>query len=134
MKRISIRNLPPNATMAHIVSELGIFPSVTQARKNGWDKPIVLGKHVLTKNKIHVEIVDEDLEVKERDIAWDKEPGFWPNLFNEPDPMSKAIQMPLFKTETINGQEVLTNSFWVSGILNAHREMGKRKSETIKEN
>lgn len=30
-------------TMANIMKEAGIFPSVTQARKNGWNKPIPEG-------------------------------------------------------------------------------------------
>lgn len=30
-------------TMAHIMKEAGIFPSVSQARKNGWNKPIPNG-------------------------------------------------------------------------------------------
>ena len=39
-------------TMAHIMAELKLFPSVGQAKKNGWDKPIELGEHVVTKKKI----------------------------------------------------------------------------------
>ena len=39
-------------TMAHIMAELKLFPSVGQAQKNGWDKPIELGEHVVTKKKI----------------------------------------------------------------------------------
>lgn len=30
-------------TMAHIAVEMGLFPSVGQARKNGWDNPIPHG-------------------------------------------------------------------------------------------
>ena len=45
-------------TMANILVDLGIFPSVTQARKNGWDKPLTTGIHSFTKKKIHVEIVE----------------------------------------------------------------------------
>ena len=30
-------------TMAHIIHKAGIFPSVSQARKNGWNKPIPTG-------------------------------------------------------------------------------------------
>lgn len=33
--------------MAHLMVELGFFPSVGQARKNGWDKPLELGHHQL---------------------------------------------------------------------------------------
>ena len=30
-------------TMAHIMHKAGIFPSISQARKNGWKKPIPTG-------------------------------------------------------------------------------------------
>lgn len=30
-------------TMANIMNAVGLFPSVTQARKNGWNKPIPFG-------------------------------------------------------------------------------------------
>lgn len=30
-------------TMAHLVVHLGWFPSVSQARKNGWDRPVEPG-------------------------------------------------------------------------------------------
>lgn len=31
---------PANETMAHLMVQAGAFSSVTQARKNGWDKPV----------------------------------------------------------------------------------------------
>lgn len=34
--------------MAHIMAKIGFFPSVGQARKNGWDKPIPPGFTKLT--------------------------------------------------------------------------------------
>jgi hypothetical protein len=37
--------------MAHILFEAGIFPSVSQARKNGWNKPIPEGFTILTVGK-----------------------------------------------------------------------------------
>jgi len=45
--------------MAHLMVDLGFFPSVSQARKNGWDKPLELGRHELgpKKKRAHVEIV-----------------------------------------------------------------------------
>jgi hypothetical protein len=30
-------------TMAHLLHMAGCFKSITQARKNGWDKPVPLG-------------------------------------------------------------------------------------------
>jgi hypothetical protein len=52
---------PENWTMADIVHAAGIFPSRTQARKNGWDKPIPLGFQdmFLTKRKIRVTILND---------------------------------------------------------------------------
>jgi hypothetical protein len=44
--------------MAHIMAELKIFPSVGQARKNGWDKPLELGDFSVTKKKIRFRVVD----------------------------------------------------------------------------
>lgn len=47
---------PKSWTMAHVVHGAGIFKSIGEARRNGWDKPIPRGyQHlVLTKKKIHV--------------------------------------------------------------------------------
>lgn len=43
-------------TMADLVVELGAFPSVKQARKNGWEKPIPAGftAHKIGKRRFHV--------------------------------------------------------------------------------
>ena len=35
--------MPPHWSMAHVMHAAGIFPSVTAARKNGWNKPIPTG-------------------------------------------------------------------------------------------
>ena len=35
--------VPEGVTWAHVLAALGCFPSVTQARKNGWAKPIAEG-------------------------------------------------------------------------------------------
>jgi hypothetical protein len=35
--------IQPGWTMAHIAKEIGLFPSVSQAKKNGWDKAIEEG-------------------------------------------------------------------------------------------
>ena len=40
-----------NKTMAHLLSDLKFFPSVGQAKKNGWDKPVVSGIYKIGKNK-----------------------------------------------------------------------------------
>jgi len=38
------------------MAKAGIFPSISQARKNGWDKPIEVGVWNVTKKKIRVEV------------------------------------------------------------------------------
>lgn len=40
-----------NPLMAHVMARAGIFPSVGQARKNGWDSPLVIGEWIVTKQK-----------------------------------------------------------------------------------
>jgi len=35
--------IQPHWTMAHIAVEMELFPSIGQAKKNGWDKPIPQG-------------------------------------------------------------------------------------------
>ena len=47
-----------NPLMAHVMVKIGIFPSVGQARKNGWDNPLTVGEWTLTKKKIRVKIIN----------------------------------------------------------------------------
>lgn len=56
-KKFSIAELGPTATTANIVVALGIFPSITQARKNGFNAPLEVGMVEFTKRKIRAEIV-----------------------------------------------------------------------------
>jgi hypothetical protein len=44
-------------TMANIMHQAGIFKSVSQARKNGWNKPIPKGLTIFTVGKKRKEIV-----------------------------------------------------------------------------
>jgi hypothetical protein len=48
--------IQPNFIMAHIVAEAGCFQSVSEARKNGWNKPIPTGltNFVVGKKKIKI--------------------------------------------------------------------------------
>jgi hypothetical protein len=39
-------------TMAHIMSDLKIFPSISQAKKNGWDRPVSIGIYKVGKSKV----------------------------------------------------------------------------------
>lgn len=57
-KIFRLSELPEGATFANIAVELGIFPSLTQARKNGFDRPLTLGEHILTKKKIRISITE----------------------------------------------------------------------------
>lgn len=43
--------------MAHVMVELGVFASVGQAKKNGWDRPLELGTFTVTRRGIRFEIV-----------------------------------------------------------------------------
>ncbi len=45
-----------NWIMAHVLHAVGVFPSVGQARKNGWNKPIPDGWTDITKGKLKREI------------------------------------------------------------------------------
>lgn len=47
-------DFPEHALMAHAMAKAGIFPSVSQARKNGWDKPMETGEWTVGKRKIKV--------------------------------------------------------------------------------
>lgn len=48
--------------MAHLVAAVGVFKSATQARKNGWDKPIPFGftEIKVGKNKIGITIFNPE--------------------------------------------------------------------------
>ena len=54
---INSADLPDNATMAHVMAKAGIFPSISQARKNGWDKPLTTGVFTVTKKKFRIKVV-----------------------------------------------------------------------------
>lgn len=54
---INSSELPDNALMAHVMAKANIFPSIGQARKNGWDKPLELGTFIVTKKKIRIKVV-----------------------------------------------------------------------------
>lgn len=51
-------------SLAHIMASAGVFPSVGQARKNGWGKPIPDGfsQYVVGKRKILITIVGKNCE------------------------------------------------------------------------
>lgn len=47
---------PQNWTMAHIMHAANIFKSVSEAKRNGWDKPIPHGFQALTVTKKKIRI------------------------------------------------------------------------------
>lgn len=49
-----------NPLMAHVMAKAGIFPSVGQARKNGWDKPLTIGAWRVTKRKLGIEVREKE--------------------------------------------------------------------------
>jgi hypothetical protein len=50
-----------NWTMAHVLHTAGLFPSVKQAKNNGWDKPIPIGysEYTVTKRKVKIFILTQ---------------------------------------------------------------------------
>jgi len=54
---IDSAELPDGAVMAHVMAKAGIFPSISQARKNGWDKPLTKGMVTVTKKRIRIKVV-----------------------------------------------------------------------------
>lgn len=56
-RRFSLAELGPGATWANVLVALAVFPSMNQARRNGQTAPLTLGRHVVSKKKIVVEIV-----------------------------------------------------------------------------
>lgn len=55
---IKASDLPLNALMAHVLHQAGIFKSVGEAKKNGWNKPIEFGDLMVTKRKIRIRVVE----------------------------------------------------------------------------
>lgn len=45
-------------TMAHVMFDLGAFASVGEAKRNGWNKPLVIGTHSAAKKTISFKITD----------------------------------------------------------------------------
>lgn len=56
-QRFSIAELGEGATMANVMVALKVFPSLKQARNNGWNKPLELGVQEVTKKRLRIEIV-----------------------------------------------------------------------------
>lgn len=92
--QISILDLPENATMAHAAFKAGMFPSVSQARKNGWDRPLEVGTFKVGKR--FFDVVNGPVETVTKFVETaDKQPGFWPEYEEPKTRVQWAIQFPL---------------------------------------
>lgn len=47
-----------NPTLGHVMAAAGLFPSVGQARKNGFDEPLRVGEWTVTKKRIRIRVID----------------------------------------------------------------------------
>ena len=54
--RISEMGVKEN--MSHVMHRAGAFSSVSDARRNGWNKPLEKGEWTVTKRKIRVRVTD----------------------------------------------------------------------------
>ena len=54
---VDSKQLTENAVMAHVMKQAGIFDSVGEARRNGWNKPLTKGVITVTKRKIRIEVI-----------------------------------------------------------------------------
>lgn len=57
-KTFTLSHFGEGATLANVVVEIGLFPSITQARKNGFVDPLTVGDFAFTKKKIRVRITE----------------------------------------------------------------------------
>jgi hypothetical protein len=56
---VKISSLAENEiTMAHVLAKLELFPSISEARKNGWNKPVQTGEWWFRKKTFHL-IIEE---------------------------------------------------------------------------
>lgn len=56
--RYARSEFPEHALLAHVVHRAKLFPSVAEARRNGWNKPIACGLYLCGSAKRRIEIVD----------------------------------------------------------------------------
>lgn len=55
-KVVFISDFPENATMAHVMHSCGLFKSIGDARRNGWNRPIEVGVFTVGKLKTQIKI------------------------------------------------------------------------------
>lgn len=56
-KTFKIDQFGPNGSFANILVDLGVFSSLTQARKNGFDKPLEIGDFTFGKKRVRARVV-----------------------------------------------------------------------------
>lgn len=56
--KFKLSDFPENATTANLVHKLGMFPSLTQARKNGFNEPLTTGEFSFKKGMLKAIITD----------------------------------------------------------------------------
>lgn len=54
LQSVSISEFPEGSLMAHACAKLGLFKSVSEARKNGWNKPLAVGEYKVGKRQFRV--------------------------------------------------------------------------------
>lgn len=57
VREFRVSELPAGATMANIAVALGIMPSLSQARKSSWNRPLEMGASTVTKKRIRINIL-----------------------------------------------------------------------------
>lgn len=64
----------PHEMLCHLMFRAGLFPSISQARKNGWNKPVPDGfsDYVVGKNKHHVWVLNREVPLE--DLIYDIPP------------------------------------------------------------
>lgn len=50
---------PRENTMAHLLARLGVFESVGEARRSGWNKPLVVGEFWFNKKQTRIQVVED---------------------------------------------------------------------------
>lgn len=49
--RVPMTELPENPFVSHLMVHVGIFDSVSEAKKNGGNKRLTIGEHIFKRNK-----------------------------------------------------------------------------------
>jgi hypothetical protein len=104
----------PGWSMAHIMHSAGVFPSVKQAKSNGWDKPIPEGYSEFTvgKRKLKIYIVTSLNTLDAMGVLYDL-----PRIANEDDDSFKERLLVLIRGKPKSREQALIdlNKFFNQG-------------------